>query len=464
MPGTQNPKYVSSLKLRFTFGLVLVTLCCFALVVFGGSTLPNPLNSADPTGTLRTYSIAGGIDQSNPFFQNLGTNGRSCATCHVTTDAMSLTPADAQARFMSSGGTDPLFRPVDGATCPSADVSTFQAEQTAYSLLLNRGLIRISIPVPAGAEFSITQIEDPYNCPQTTATQPAMFRRPLPATNLTFLSAVMWDGRETIKNSSGAIDLNASLTHQAIDATLGHAQATNAPTLQQLQQIVALESALYTAQVQDVNAGNLTAQGANGGPVYLSSQPFTFGMNDPFGGNFNPDVFTIYSNWARLNSQPNRQAVARGEVLFNNFPIPITNVGGLNDVLGQAVISGTCSTCHDTPNVGNHSLPVPLNIGTTDYPAPPALDISGLPIYTIACADGTTMQVTDPGRALITGKCADVGKVKGPILRGLAGRAPYFHNGSAATLGDVVEFYNERFNLNLTDQQKSDLVAFLQTL
>ena len=53
---------------------------------------------------------------------------------------------------------------------------------------------------------------------------------------------------------------------------------------------------------------------------------------------------------------------------------------------------------------------------------------------------------------------------KGPILRGLAARAPYFHNGSAATLSDVVEFYNQRFNLGFTDQQKSDLVEFLRTL
>jgi cytochrome c peroxidase len=65
---------------------------------------------------------------------------------------------------------------------------------------------------------------------------------------------------------------------------------------------------------------------------------------------------------------------------------------------------------------------------------------------------------------MISGQCADIGKVKGPILRGLAGRGPYFHNGAAATLNDAVEFYNQRFNLNLTDQQKSDLVAFLQTL
>ena len=74
------------------------------------------------------------------------------------------------------------------------------------------------------------------------------------------------------------------------------------------------------------------------------------------------------------------------------------------------------------------------------------------------------MQVTDLGRAMISGKCADIGKVKGPILRGLAGRAPYFHNGAAASLGDAVEFYNQRFNLGLTPQQKADLVAFLRTL
>ena len=74
------------------------------------------------------------------------------------------------------------------------------------------------------------------------------------------------------------------------------------------------------------------------------------------------------------------------------------------------------------------------------------------------------MQVTDLGRALISGKCADIGKVKGPVLRGLAARAPYFHNGGAATLDDAVEFYNQRFNLSLTQQQKADLAAFLKSL
>lgn len=451
--------------------LALLLLSGLGTVIFAGTTLPNPLNSQDPTGTLSTYSTAGGVDRSNPFFQSLGSNGRSCASCHVSSQAWTVSPRELQARFNSSNGMDPVFRPVDGANCPSADVSTFANRQSAYGMLLNKGLFRISLSVPAAAEFSITQIQDPYSCPETTTTQPAMYRRPLPATNLEFLSAVMWDGRETVVGAvpGKSINLTQALTNQATDATLGHAQAATPPTPQQLAQIVSFETALYSAQSQDENAGNLTAQGGQGGPVILSTQPYYTGINDSLGGDpngdsFNPKAFTLYNKWQNANAQPHRQAVARGEILFNTFPISITGVGGLNDALGLQAIPGTCTTCHDSPNVGNHSFSVPLAIGTTAYPAEPVLDISGLPIYSLTCSDGTQMQVTDPGRALITGKCADIGKVKGPVLRGLAARAPYFHNGSAAKLDDVVEFYNERFNLNLSEQQKSDLVAFLLTL
>jgi cytochrome c peroxidase len=165
-----------------------------------------------------------------------------------------------------------------------------------------------------------------------------------------------------------------------------------------------------------------------------------------------------------------RRAIARGEALFNTTKINITGVAGLNDALNQPIIDGSCSTCHDGPNIGDHSVKAPLNIGVADAgkKSPPALDISELPVFTLWCTSGalagSTFEVTDPGRALITGKCADIGKVKGPILRGLAARAPYFHNGSAATLGDVVEFYSQRFDIGFTDQQKADLVAFLNSL
>jgi cytochrome c peroxidase len=206
---------------------------------------------------------------------------------------------------------------------------------------------------------------------------------------------------------------------------------------------------------------------------------FFLGVNDPLGQNptgapFTPDIFDLYSSWGELHGHSpkseRRQAIARGEELFNTTSINITGVTGLNDVLNQPSIAGSCGTCHDTPNVGNHSVKAPLNIGVADAgkDTPPDLDISGLPVFTIWCTSGPlagqVFEVTDPGRALITGKCADIGKVKGPILRGLAARAPYFHNGSAATLADVVEFYNQRFDIGFTDQQKADLVAFLSAL
>lgn len=159
-----------------------------------------------------------------------------------------------------------------------------------------------------------------------------------------------------------------------------------------------------------------------------------------------------------------RRSIARGEALFNTLPLTITGVAGLNDLPGLREIRGTCTSCHDKPNVGNHSVSLAIKIGTTDYPALPALDTTGLPVYTVACADGSQLQVTDIGRAMVTGKCADVGKLKGPILRGLAARAPYFHNGGAKTLLDAVDFYDQRFSLNLTTQQKQDLVNFLNTL
>jgi cytochrome c peroxidase len=454
-------------------GTLCIALVSFGTIsVFGGKLLPNPLLTPNSTGVLSTYSTAGGVDVTNPFFQSLGTNGRSCGTCHISSSAWTITPADVQAKFNATQGTEPIFRTNDGSNCPSADVSTMSARRQAYSQLLSKGLIRVSIAVPANAEFQIVDVRDPYNCAQTTAITPALYRRPLPATNLGFLSTIMWDGRETVFGAipKKSIDLIQSLTNQATDATLGHAQGAAPPTPQQLSQIVAFETGLYTAQANDQHAGDLNVRGATGGSEHLAKQSFYVGINDslgedPSGDTFSSHVFGDYDAWANLNGSPYRQSVARGEELFNTLPIPITGVGGLNDTLGQQVIMGTCTTCHDSPNAGNHSFSVPLAIGTTAYPAMSALDIAGLPVYTVTCiATGSTIQVTDIGRAMINGKCADIGKLKGPVLRALAARAPYFHNGAAATLNDAVEFYNQRFNLSLSAQQKTDLVAFLGSL
>jgi cytochrome c peroxidase len=434
----------------------------------------------DPTGRVGTFQPGTAtITANNPFFQNLGTNGRTCFTCHQPQTGWTVSAASVRARFDASSGTDPIFRLVDGATCPTDNAATLAAKRQAYKLVIDKGLIRIGLPLPAAPnlQFAVTQINDPYNCttnPATGLTSPttgimSMYRRPLPSTNLGFLSTIMWDGREP------------SLASQAVDATLIHAQANVAPSADQQTEIVAFETDLFTAEIFDNNAHVLHDDGAMGGPIALSLQlsKFFIGVNDPLGKNptgapFDPNIFDLFKPWLGLRGSSAetqyRQSIARGEEVFNTTPINITGVAGLNDVLNVPSIPGFCGTCHDTPNVGNHSVKAPLNIGVANAGAnsPPALDISGLPVFTLQCQQGPlagqTFVVTDPGRALITGNCADIGKLKGPILRGLAARAPYFHNGSAANLLDAVNFYDQRFNIGFTQQQKQDLVNFLNSL
>jgi cytochrome c peroxidase len=429
----------------------------------------------DPSGRVETFQPAGATSTAeNPFFQNLGTNGRTCFTCHQPQTGWTITAASASERFQASGGTDPLFRSIDGATCPTDDVSTLGAKRRAFKLLIEKGLIRIGLPLPPSnppapnqpLKFEVTHVDDPYHCttnPVTGLQTPtmgilSMYRRPLPSTNLGFVkdTAIMWDGREP------------TLQHQALDATLGHAEGNlPGPSGDQQNEIVAFETGIFTAQIFDNKAHGLNAAPATGGPMGLPQQlgKFSLGLNDPFGSNFNPNIFDLYKPWLDLpDANPevkDRESVARGEDVFNTKSFKIIGVPPIPD---NTV--GFCGTCHDSPNVGNHTVRLPLNIGIANAGtnSPPGLDISGLPVFTLKCDDGREFHVTDPGRALISGQCDDIGKFKGPILRGLAARAPYFHNGSAATLMDVVNFYNQRFSIKFTEQEKKDLVNFLKTL
>jgi cytochrome c peroxidase len=431
--------------------------------------IPGFSADADPSGQIATYQPGGpAFPAFNAFFQNLDTvngNGRTCFTCHQPQTGWSVSAASVQARFDASSGADPIFRLIDGATCSNKDVSTLQARSDAYKLLRLKGLIRIALPLPANAQFTLTatNVNDPYSCMTTNSNSQiifdpvtgtdlttggpmlSMYRRPLPATNLKFVpglpsttipSAIMWDGREP------------SLENQSVDATLIHAEASpasNVPNGSQQAQIVGFQKGLFTAQVWDNAAGLLTAARATGGPVALSQQ--SIGSPPQGTPDFNP-----YLPWQSQNGA--RLSIARGEDLFN----------GTNQTRQPKALN--CAGCHNDANVGNHATkPFFINLntaGTVPNSANDlgALDISGLPVFTFSCSQ----PVTDPGLALMTGLCADIGKFKVPILRGLAARAPYFHNGSAKTLADLVEFYDRHFGFSLTDQEKADLVNFLNTL
>ena len=459
----------------------------------------------DLSGAVETLSTTGRVDRRGAFFRSLGTNGRTCGTCHVPDQAFGLSAVAANLTFRRTRGQDPLFAPVDGANCPDVRPS----DAAAHTLLLGPGVLRNSHAKPAKPQLTISVVHDPYGCAITldrTTGQwnVSVYRRPLPSTNLAFLSSVMIDGRETVAplddGATFLANLRTDLAHQASDATTGHAQALTPPSEAQLAQIVTFELGLYTAQSFDWRAGWLSARGAGGGARALSRQEYFPGINDSLGSNptgtpFDPSSMTLFAAWAGESAAATpagvwrdaaRRAIAAGEKIFDTAPLIVTNVRGLNDdpALGSPrAIVAHCSTCHDAPNVGDHSLAVPLDIGTSHSVLPSMesdpqvadalaeLNMPNLPVYLISgCPDpadptrAAPFYTSDPGKALITGKCSDLNRIKGPILRGLAARAPYFHNGSAANLSQVVDFYDERFQMALTRQQKADLAAFLAAL
>src|SRR5258708_19631025 len=152
--------------------------------------IPNGVFFANPGGASETYTpTGGGIDQTGPFFQSLGTNGRSCGSCHQPSDGMSVSAGHVEQPFSLTQGLDPIFRTVDGSNCNHGiDVSTLAGRSAAYSLLRTRGLIRIAIAVPANADYRVVGVNNPYGCNESDVI--SMYRRPLPSTNLTFLTTV----------------------------------------------------------------------------------------------------------------------------------------------------------------------------------------------------------------------------------------------------------------------------------
>jgi hypothetical protein len=436
----------------------------------------------DPAGTADThFSRPSAVDPL--LTEPLGVNGRLCETCHVLFHGWTVSPGDpdglperfsttaipsafggvANVNATSNDQLDPIFRPVDGANSPAADLSSPAARATAYSMLLAKAVIRVGEPVPSNAEFTLAAVDDPYG--YASARELSLFRRPLPAANLRFVTTVMWDGRET----GPCQTLTTMLAHQANDAALTHAQATANLSDDATGAIVSFERTIYFAQTDDDGAGPLDAAGATGGVTSLVSQPFYVGINafpgpDPKGLAFSTEAFTLFDAWGDPPPDQHaaaRRAIARGEALFNTRTFAIRNVKGLNDELGQASVSGTCTTCHNTPNVGSNSMGMLFDTGVADG----ARRSSDQPLYTLTnVATGETLETTDPGRALVTGAWKDVGRFKVPVLRGLAARAPYFHDGSAATIADVIAFDDARFAIGLSESEKSDLAAFLGAL
>lgn len=456
--------------------------------------LPQP----NAEGSALTVTASGAIDTANPFFKAFG-NGRACATCHQQSDGWSISPGSLQARFDASAGTDPVFRAIDGANSPLAATDTLDQKRAAYSMLLTHGVIRVGIALPSNAEFTLAKVDDPYHF--ASAAELSLFRRPAPTTNLAFSTSVMWDGRETQTDPASRLcivgarpaqcyaSIDTDLLHQANSAVRGHAEAAADLSAADQRAIVTFEQALFTAQTVSRDAGSLLDAGALGGPQALSRQGFHFGINDVQAGDyasgapFQRNAMALFGAWRNLanpappppppvRGQPApappapvsalnlaRASVARGEQIFNTRPFNITGVAGFDEL--RVPTRGTCTSCHSTPNVGSHSVPRLFNTGVADA----SRRTADQPLYTLRNRlTGELVETTDPGAALVTGKWGDIGKVKTPSLRALESRSPYFHNGAASEIADVVGFYDKRFRIGFTPQEAADLGAFLKVL
>lgn len=390
---------------------------------FKGS-LANNHPMPNSSGEAATFSTKGSIDLTGEYFQTQGTNDQSCATCHIPEEAWSITPATLQRLFDETGGKHPVFNPLD-ADNPNMDVSTVEARRSAYSMLLKRGVFRRGGPPRPNSEWELIAVDDPHGF--ANLNQLVHWRRSMPTINFPVGSVtVNWDAASNIGKGQRAALVNQ--TNRLVTSALQGPPA--APEV--VNDIVDFESTLFTAQVTVAGVGRLDADGARGGPQALSTMSKVEGR------------FDLFDAWAK-STDPLRAQIWRGQELFN----------------GMNPSHKSCNVCHDTANNGTNMGNNLFDINTASL----AARTPDLPLYTFRNKQtGESVQLTDAGLGNVTGRWEDLGFFKTPTLRGLAARAPYFHNGSAATLEDVVRHYEKHFDFIFTDTERADLVAFLRAL
>jgi cytochrome c peroxidase len=391
--------------------------------VSGPPMYPNSFPIADDSGFSASFHSSGSVRLDGNFFKPQGTNGRHCGTCHVPEDGWSIRPATVVALFNASDGLDPIFVNNLDTDTPTSDMSTVAARWSSTTML-RQGKFTRKVSPPAVRDYTVTAASDPFGVGTTSSLW--FFRRPLPTANFRSFT-VMWDGANTV----GTV-VRDGLIKQARSNVTGAQQGPPAPD-PIIFDIVDFELALSNAQLVVTGVGYLDADGANGGPAAANSQPLVNAR------------FDLYDAWANAGN-PLQQQIYRGQEIFNNVNLP----------------SGkTCRGCHNAANNGQNVGGALFDIGASR----PEFARPDMAVYTFQRnSDGAIVQSTDPGRGIRSGNFADLNRFKTPNLRGLAARAPYFHNGIAATLDDVVTHYQNALGFVFTPQEAADLAAFLGAL
>jgi cytochrome c peroxidase len=362
------------------------------------------------------------VDRGRRAFENrrlrLGGNGRSCADCHMPERSFQLSPAVARARFdalqarrqRDPHADDPLFRPVD-----ADDFRVNGEDAHDFSNLVDNGLVRVSMPLPANVK-----LVDPLTDAPSDETFVDLWRAVMPVRNVAITGPDGVDptwppGAPRVPilgqdpngpNRRGGYQHDArfgTLQEQARGALLAHAQVTVEPPERLLDDLAAFQESLFSSH----RVRHLAHAILDGTTPFPDPDPelseleqhgkvvFTRACAQCHGGTLHPSTSTPDAT------------IARPIVRFHNIQ----------------------SAC-----------PRPATDGFA--PCPPRLDRNAR-TYEVTLADGSSQRFTtsDPGRMLLTGQPADLGMMDITNLHGIKRTAPYFHNNSAATLEDVIDHY-----------------------
>ena len=228
--------------------------------------------------------------------------------------------------------------------------------------------------------------------------------------------------------------------NQSNGATINHGQAVAPISAVTREQIADWQFGLHLAQIKQNDAGILSLDGATGGVGKLISLPFTIGSTAS-------PVFTLFDAWTNSGDSDQRD-IADGQRIFNSKGF------GTNGTL-------TCATCHNTPNIGSSATFQFFDIGISN---PKRRKPDQILFAFRNKATGEIISTLDPGRGLINGIWTDINKFKVPGLRGLAAHGPYFHDGSASAIQDVVAHYEKQFGIKFQRGEKQHLIKFLNAL
>jgi cytochrome c peroxidase len=427
--------------------------------------------------------------QGEALFQTAfpGTNGRSCATCHVREDHTGLKPAHVAAT-LASNPTDPLFNRID-ADDPLATAPTYEH--------LKKGLVRVRITLAENMDLI-----DAFGTVTTPPDRTIDVWRAVPTVENSAITApYQYDGRK------------GTLQQQAQGAITAHSQggpvaqadldAIAAFQLEQFSSNRAKKVATKLAQGVPVDQiprpelqmDELTASQQRGLDIYnRACEPCHGGATT--GRIVNREVH----DFAFPELKPD------GNVLFDTSvtpPRPVLASRPNDEFLNIGIANLSAFAQFGFPGIFNATVPLPQyryrfytdatrTVPTADLPPVPVFD----PVTFLPLLDENGAPIvgpnflpqffsTDPGRAAITGDPHDFEAFDVPALRGIANTAPYFHDNAAETLEDVVNIYSRfivqffpMLNLPLvnppepgsffpesfTPTQKADLLAFLQIL